>query len=117
MKFNPSTYLLSKIQVGVQIFSGIKCSRLFVQIATFQNEVIYESESTVKGLEPKNLLEMIEDIFPIDFYKMEIKISKKNFRFYDGEKIKIDGERKIERCSSVKDSFPGFAPDLFPIWE
>lgn len=98
---DPSLYIIGKVMVSAQIFFGIRFGRLFVQIATSDNEVFYQAESTIKD---NGICKILGDMFPDYFYKMEIKFSRKNLLFFDGERIKNDGE--IENCLSVRDIFP-----------
>lgn len=105
--------LLKKIEMVSHIFYGIHDDKLFVQIATADNEVVYEAETTMKDPSPINLMDSLSILFPDSFKETGIKVSRITFFEWDGQKIIQSGEKRILDCKTVKDIFPKFGIYLF----
>ncbi|MBU1038668.1 hypothetical protein KKC17_00295 [Patescibacteria group bacterium] len=105
--------LIEKVNSQCHVFFGIEGTKLFVQIATRENEIAYAAETSI-AVDPSAsyLAEKVYDLFPDSFKKSGIKAPKQYFE-WDGQKVFNSGEKTIIDCKTVKDIFPKFGAFIF----
>ena len=106
--------ILEKLGSSFCLFFGINEGKLFVQIATKDNEIAYEAETPLENSKPMSLVQALGILFPDEFMKTGIKMPRSQAFFqWDGQKIIKSGEKDILDCETVLDKFPKFTPFVF----
>jgi hypothetical protein len=108
----------TNLALETHFFYGVLNSKLFIQIADRDNIIVYEAETPIEKIEPIVLVQEMSKLFPQSFKNSGIKIPRLGYFEWDGQKIVKSGQKEIQDCQTIKDSFPQFSRFLFSyIWE
>jgi hypothetical protein len=110
--------ILQEIEVFSCIFYGIYEGKLFIQIATRNNEIAYEAETSLVNSEPTTIVNALYELFSDNFKESGVKASRVAILEWDGQKIVKSGEKDILNCGTVKDKVPNLGKFIFSfLWE
>jgi hypothetical protein len=110
--------LLKKVETTAHVFFGISEGNLFAQIATQDNEIVYEAEVPMSDPTPANLMRGLSELFPDKFKESGVKVSRVAIFEWDGQKIVKSGGKEILDCQTILNIFPKFSVYLFTyLWE
>lgn len=105
---------LDKLESSFYLFHGINEGKLFIQITTGENEIVYEAETPIKNSNSITLVNALAILFPDEFIKTGIKMPRlQTFFQWDGQKIIKSGEKDMLDCEKVLDKFPKFTQFIF----
>ncbi len=99
---------------NLHAFFGIHEGKLFVQLADGDNVIAYSVETEVSDPDCTALIKLLEGtLFPDSFKKTGIKVPKITYKDWDGQKIKVSGEKDIIECTTILNIFPNFGKFIF----
>lgn len=109
-------HLINKLKLETYVFIGIiEFNKLFVQVATKDNEVAYASRVEIPFQPSLNeLMSAIKDLFPAESYKKSgIKVTNLKFCIKDGKRIGSSIEKSIMSCRSITTLYPLNSTEIF----